>query len=87
MHLPNIGSKNVPQQFEAQKIQYPDELPEVEGRTGHEQVYGIADPPFEVVSKHPVIVLEMADDWFDGGPAAKACPSLAFIVFSLRAFA
>ena len=77
----------MPKQFEAQKIQYPDELPEVEGGTGHEQVHGIADLAFEVVSKHPVIVLEMADDWFDGGPAAKAYPSLALFVFSLRTFA
>ena len=72
----------MPQQFEAQKIQYPDELPEVEGRTGHEQIHGIADPAFEVVSKHPVIVFEMADDWFDGGPAAKALSGFALLMFS-----
>jgi hypothetical protein len=29
-------------EFEAQKIKYPDELPEVEGRAGHELVHGIA---------------------------------------------
>ena len=77
----------MPKEFEAQKTQNPDELPEIERSTGHEQVHGIADPAFEVVSKHPVIVLEMADDWFDGGPAAKTCPSLALFVFSLRTFA
>ena len=87
MHLPNIGSKNVPQQFEAQKIQYPDELPEVEGRTGHEQVHGITDPSFEVISQHPVIALEMADDWLDGGPAAKAFSGFALLMFSFWPFA
>ena len=69
----------MPQQFEAQKIQYPDELPEIERSAGHEQVHGIADPPFEVVSHHPVITLEMADDWLDGGPAAKAFSGFALL--------
>ena len=77
----------MPQQFGAQKIQQPDELPEIECRAGHEQVHGIADSPFEVVSHHPVITLEMADDWFDGGPAAKTFSGFALLMFRFWPFA
>lgn len=39
----------------------------------------------KVVSKHPVSILELANDWFDDAPAEKECPGWAFFVFSLRA--
>jgi len=36
----------VPKEFEAQKTQNPDELPEIERSTGHEQIHGVADLAF-----------------------------------------
>lgn len=62
----NIGSKYVPKEFEVQKTQNPDKLPKIERSTGPEQVHSVADLAFEVIALHPVVVLEVADDWLDG---------------------
>ena len=69
----------MPQQFEAQKIQYPAELPEVKSRTGHEQIHGVADLTLVVIAQCPVIVLEVADDWFDGRTAMESLPGLPLV--------
>ncbi len=75
----NIGSKYVPKEFEAQKTQNPDELPEIERSTGHEQVHGVADLAFEVIALHSVVALEVADDRLDGRATSKSLPGLSFV--------
>ena len=80
-----MRSKHEPKEFEAQKIENPDELPEIERRTGHKQVQGIADLSFEVIAAHPVIVFEVSNDWFDGRATAEPLPGFAFFVLRFRA--
>ena len=77
----------VPNEFEAQKTQNPDELPEIERSTGHEQVHGVADLTLEIIAQHPVIVLEVADDRFDGRPATESLPGLPLVRCGLRPLA
>ena len=87
MNRPIIGSKYAPQEFEAQKTQNPDELPEIERSTGHEQVHGVADLAFEVIALQPVIVLEVADDRFDGCTATESLSGLPLVRCGLRPLA
>lgn len=79
LHGLKIGSKYMPKEFEAQKTQNPDELPEIERSTGHEQIYGVADLTFEVIALHPVVVLEVADDRHNGRTATKPLSGLTFV--------
>ena len=66
-------------EFEAQKTQNPDELPESERSPGHEQVHGVADVTFEIIAQHPVIILEVAEDWLDGSTTTEPFPGLPLV--------
>ena len=77
----------MPKDFEAQKTQNPDELPEIERSTGHEQIHGVADLAFEIIAQHPVVVFEVADDWLDGRSPTEPFSGLTFVRCSLRPLA
>ena len=77
----------MPKEFEAQKTQNPDELPEIERSTGHEQIHGVADLAFEVIAQHPVVVFEVADDRLDGRTPTEPFSGLTFVGCGLRPLA
>ena len=77
----------MPKEFEAQKTQNPDELPEIERSTGHEQIHGVADLAFKVIAQHPVVVLEVANDRFDGRTPTEPFSGLTFVGSCFRPFA
>jgi hypothetical protein len=62
----------------------PDQLPEVECRSSHEQIDGIAYRSFEVVLGHSVVMLDMAYHRFDSGPSSKPLTSFASLVGRIR---
>jgi len=53
----------VPKEFEAQKTQNPDELPEIGRSTGHQLVRGVANLAFEVIAQHPVVNFQVNRCW------------------------
>ena len=77
----------MPKEFEAQKTQNPDELPEIERSTGHEQIHGVADLAFEIIAQHPVVVFEVADDWLDGRTPTEPFSGLTFVGSCFRPIA
>ena len=77
----------MPKEFDVQKTQNPDELPEIERTTGHEQIHIVAELALEVIAHHPVIALEVADDRFDGRPATESLPGLPLVRCGLRPLA
>ena len=77
----------MPKEFEAQKTQNPDELPEIERSAGHEQVHGVADLAFEIIAQHPVVVFEVADDRLDGRTPTNPISSMKFDRSCLRTLA
>jgi len=74
----------VPKEFEAQKAQNPDELPEIERSTSHEQIHGVSNLTLEVIAQHPVIALEVADDRLDGRTTTESHPGLPLVRCGLR---
>ena len=77
----------MPKEFEAQNTQNPDELPEIERSTGHEQVHGVADLAFEVIAQHPVVVLEVANDWLNGRTPTAPFSGFTFVRSCFRPLA
>ena len=69
----------MPKEFEAQKTQNPDVLPEIESSTGHEQIHGVADLAFEIIAQHPVVVFEVANYRLDGRTATESLPGLPLV--------
>lgn len=54
-----------------QEAEPTDEAAEVVAGGGEDGVGGVSLPEPEIVAAHAVLGLEMADDGFDGGPAAQ----------------